>query len=210
MEVYSTEEQQEEAIKKFIKENWLVVLVGATLGLGGVYGWKYYNASQQAQQAADSDAYAAVVSELGKEGVDAVAKANEYRAGHDNKSYTVMLAMHAAKEAVKNKDFAEAQNQLKWAADNAQDISYKAVILTRLARVQAEQEKYDDALATLSFAFPESFVAQVEEIKGDIYFKQGNVEKARAAYQLAADNDGLTNNNGLQYKLDDLAQATPK
>ena len=210
MEIYSTEEQQEEAIKKAIKDNWLVVVVGATLGLGGVYGWRYYDASVKATQAAHSDAYAEVVEKVGQDGQDIVAMSNQYIDSHDNQSYTVMLAMYAAKEAVAKKDYTEASKQLKWAADNAQDKSFKAVVQIRLARVQAEMDQLDDALATLSGTFPESFKAQLEETKGDIYLKKGDKDKARMAYQAAADNDGLTGNNGLQFKLDNLALATPK
>jgi predicted negative regulator of RcsB-dependent stress response len=209
MEVYSTEEQQEEAIKKAIKDNWLVVVLGGAIGLGAVYGWRYYDASVLAKQEADSDAYTAIVEKVGKDDADVIALSNEYIKEAGNKSYTVMLAMVAAKEAVAKKDLDEAAKQLKWAVANSQDDSFKAVNLTRLARIQAEQEKYSDALATLGQSLPKSFTAQVEELKGDIYLKQGDADKARASYQLAADNEGLEGNNGLQFKLDNLAQATP-
>jgi predicted negative regulator of RcsB-dependent stress response len=209
MEVYSTEEQQEEAIKKAIKDNWLIVLVGAAIGLASVYGWRTYSANQLEQRGMASDAYNQVVEQAGKDDADVVALAKEYIDSHDNKSYTVMIALLAAKEAVAKKDMAEAVKQLQWAADNAQNDSLKAVCLTRLARVQIELQQYTEALATLSKPMPASFIAQIEELKGDVFLKQGDVEKARTAYQLAADNDGTQGNNGLQYKLDDLAQATP-
>ena len=38
MEIYSTEEQQVEAIKSFWKENGSQIIVGAVLGLGGFSG----------------------------------------------------------------------------------------------------------------------------------------------------------------------------
>ena len=209
MEVYSTEEQQEEAIKKAIKDNWLVVLIGAAIGLGGVYGWRYYDASVLATNAADSDAYTAIIEKVGKDDADVLALAKTYIDTHDNQSYTVMLAMLAAKEAVAKKDLAEAEKQLQWAVDNAQDDSLKAVNQVRLARVQVELEKFTEALVTLGKPMPASFTAQIEELKGDVYIRQGEADKARVAYQLAADSEGLDGNNGLQFKLDNLAQATP-
>ena len=209
MEVYSTEEQQEEAIKKAIKDNWLVVLIGAALGLGGVYGWRYYAASVIAQQAADSDDYNMIVEKATDANVDLVAQAKEYISSHDNKSYTVMMALVAAKNAVEKKDLDEAASQLSWAAKNSNQDSFKAVITVRLARVQVEQQKFDQALTTLTATLPASFTSQVEELRGDIYLRQGEADKARTAYQLAADHDGLEGNNGLQFKMDNLAQVAP-
>jgi predicted negative regulator of RcsB-dependent stress response len=210
MEVYSTEEQQEEAIKKAIKDNWLVVVIGAAIGLGGVYGWRYYDAMVIAEQAAASDAYDAIVEKANDDNHDLIGMAKQYIEKSDNKSYTVMLALTAAKKAIDKKNLAEGESQLSWALNNAQDDSFKAVIAVRLARVQAELQKHDEALATLANPLPASFTAQVEELRGDIYLKQGNTDKARSAYQLAADNDGLEGNNGLQYKMDNLAQVAPK
>lgn len=209
MEIYSTEEQQEEAIKKAIQENWKVVVFGTIIGLGSVFGWRQYSAHQLEVRGEQSDAYDEIVQKIGQDGTDIAALANEYVSTHDNKSYSVLLALHAAKDAVGNSNFDEAAKQLQFAADNAEDASIKAVSRVRLARVQIEQQKYDDALKSLGNQFPESFTAQVEELKGDVYVAQNNIDKARTAYQAAADNDGLTNNNGLQYKLDNLAIATP-
>ena len=56
MEIYSTEEQQEEAIKRFFRENGLALAIGIVAGLGGLYGWKAYNQNQitTAEKASDS------------------------------------------------------------------------------------------------------------------------------------------------------------
>lgn len=209
MEIYSTEEQQEEAIKKAIQENWKVVVLGAVIGLGGVWGWRSYDAHQIELKSKASDAYEKIVAELGKDGTDVSKLAQDFNAEHESNSYSVLLALHVAKAAVEKKDFAEAAKQLQWASDNAFDNGMKAISLIRLARVQVEQQKLDDALATLSTKLPESFTAQIEELKGDIYLLKGDSGKARVAYQTAADNDGLEGNNGLQYKIDNLAISAP-
>ncbi len=61
MEIYSTEEQQAEAIKRFFRENGTTIVVGAVLGLGGLYGWKAYNQSQIDSAEAASEAFTQVV-----------------------------------------------------------------------------------------------------------------------------------------------------
>ena len=58
-----------------------------------------------------------------------------------------------------------------------------------------------------SSPLPESFSAEVEEIKGDVYLLQNKAELARNAYQAAIAAGGLTNSPSLQMKLDDLATA---
>lgn len=210
MEIYSTEEQQEEAIKKAIQDNWKVVVLGTVIGLGSIFGWRQYSAHELEVRGQQSDAYDEIVQKVGQDDADFSALANEYIKNYENKSYTVLIALYAAKEAVGKSNFDEAIKQLSFAADNADDASIKAVSRLRLARVQVQQQKYDDALASLGNQFPEAFVAQVEELKGDVYLAQDNIDKARTAYQAAADKDGLTGNNGLQYKLDNLAIATPE
>ena len=40
MEQFATEEQQVEAIKRFWKEHGTAIIVGAALGLGGLWGWR--------------------------------------------------------------------------------------------------------------------------------------------------------------------------
>ena len=41
MDIYSTEEQQVDAIKQFWKDYGSSIIVGAVVGLGGLYGWNY-------------------------------------------------------------------------------------------------------------------------------------------------------------------------
>ncbi len=46
MEIYNSEEQQVEAIKRFWKENGTAIIAGVVLGLGGLYGWRYFQDQQ--------------------------------------------------------------------------------------------------------------------------------------------------------------------
>ena len=68
------------------------------------------------------------------------------------------------------------------------------------------QDWVDICLTTLSAKLPASFNADAEEVKGDIYFKQGKTELARSAYQAAIDDASDGTSPALQMKLDDLAQ----
>jgi predicted negative regulator of RcsB-dependent stress response len=201
MQELETEEQQIEAIKAFLKENGIAIVLGAVIGLGGLWGWRYYSSEQLASKEQASIAYQNVVEELAQDNAS-INSAVSFVSESDNSGYAVLAALQIAKEAVVREDFSEAAKQLKWAAENSDDV-LKSVANIRLSRVYKQQESYDEALAALANVSQPAFDAQVNEIKGDIYQKQGNVDKARAAY--SASIESKDNNALVQMKLDNLA-----
>ena len=204
MEIYSTEEQQAEAIKRFFRENGLSLALGVIVGLGGLYGWKAYNQNQITTAEQASDAYTKLV-----ESDSVLASADAFMSENKDTQYATLAAFVAAKEAVDAQNLDLANEKLSWIVTNVDNAQLKAIATTRLARVQIAQQQYDDALSTLNAPLPEAFNANVAELKGDIYTQQGNKEQARVAYQAAVDAGGLTSNPLLQIKLDDLAVTSP-
>ena len=204
MEIYSTEEQQAEAIKRFFRENGLSLALGVIVGLGGLYGWKTYNQNQITTAEQASDAYTKLV-----ESDSVLASADAFISENKDTQYATLAAFVAAKEAVDAQNLDLANKKLSWIVTNVDNAQLKAIATTRLARVQIAQQQYDDALSTLNAPLPEAFNANVAELKGDIYTQQGNKEQARVAYQAAVDAGGLTSNPLLQIKLDDLAVTSP-
>ena len=73
MELYDTEEQQVEAIKDWWKENGKAVIIGAVVGLGGLFGWRYYQDSVIQASEAASQSYTTVMNALQTKGADAQA-----------------------------------------------------------------------------------------------------------------------------------------
>ncbi|ESP92859.1 YfgM family protein [Pseudoalteromonas luteoviolacea] len=203
MEIYSTEEQQAEAIKNFFRENGTSLIIGAVLGLGGLYGWKAYNQNQISTAEASSEAYNTLI-----ESGEVLSKSDAFMADNADSNYSVLAAFVAAREAVEAGELEQAATKLTFVADTVKSPELKATALLRLARVQASQGNYDQALSTLSQPMPAGFTAQVAEVKGDIYLSQGEKSKAREQYQAAIDADGAKNNALLQIKLDDLAIAS--
>lgn len=201
MEQFATEEQQVEAIKRFWKDNGMAIVVGAVLGLGGLYGWRWYTDNQIASKEAASASYQTIVESLN---ADNTAQAKDFVAQSDS-GYAALTALQLAKVAVDNNDLAEATKQLELVVAKADSAVIKSVANLRLARVQAEQSSYDAALASLEKVTQEAFKAQVLEIKGDIFVKQNMLDKARAAYteSLTASAD----NRLVKMKLDNLAVA---
>ncbi|CAH9049633.1 hypothetical protein PSECIP111854_00279 [Pseudoalteromonas sp. CIP111854] len=204
MEIYSTEEQQAEAIKRFFRENGVSLALGIVIGLGGLYGWKAYNQSQIDSAEAASNAYSQFV-----ESDDVLASSESFVKENSDSNYAILAAFVAAKEATEKQQLDVAAQKLQWAADNVASMELKATALTRLARVQLAQQQFDQALATLNQSMPQSFEAQVAEIKGDIFLEQGDKAQAKSQYQAALDASTEGANTLLKIKLDDLATVQP-
>lgn len=206
MEIYSTEEQQVDAIKQFWKDYGSSILIGAVVGLGGLYGWNYYSDMKVAQAEEASQAFNQLTTQSPDEAA-MLAGAAEFAKNHDQKGYQALLDLILAKSAVDAKDYPKAEDALKKVIAAKPGASLDMIATLRLARVQAEQGQIGTAIATLDQVTEQAFVAQREELKGDFFARQGEVEKAKTAYQAAMDNGGVVTSPALKIKLDSLNQA---
>lgn len=203
MEQFATEEQQVEAIKRFWKEHGTAIIVGAVIGLGGLWGWRWYTDSQLEAQEAASTQYQMTVEKLGQEGanaeLDAFIKANS------DSGYAGIASLLAARQSVEDGDLDAAASHLNTVLTHADDARLKSISGIRLARVQLEMNQLDAALSTLNDINDDAFAAQVAEVKGDVYVRQNKMDDARMAYTSALEKNA--NNPLLQMKLDNLAVA---
>ena len=209
MEIYSSEEQQVEAIKRFWQQYGKAILGGVVLGLAALYGFRFYQAEQRgaAEQASVEFNQLALKRDAAAPTEDWLAQAQGYIDSGKGNNYAVLAALLAAKDAVTLQQYDKAEAQLSWVVTNSTTAEIKAVAQLRLARLQREQGKLDAALATINSTMPQSFTAIQAELKGDILLQADKPAEAKAAYQLAFDNAG-TNTQLLQIKLDELAHVT--
>ncbi|HEQ3589529.1 YfgM family protein [Vibrio harveyi] len=204
MELYDTEEQQVEAIKDWWKENGKAVIIGAVVGLGGLFGWRYYQDSVIQASEAASQSYTTVMNALQTKGADAQADIQAFIDSNKVKEYSVLAALQLAKVQVDAKDLSAALEQLKWAQSNTKDAALTPLISYRIARIEAEMGNFDAANAELGKVTDAAWTGRIAELRGDIALRQGDKEAAYAAYteaQQAADASPA-----LQMKLDDLAK----
>ncbi|GIU34731.1 tetratricopeptide repeat protein [Shewanella schlegeliana] len=206
MEIYSTEEQQVDAIKQFWKDYGTSVVVGAVVGLGGLFGWNYYSDHQVAQAEAASESFQALSSQNTADAA-MLAAADNFAKEHGQKGYQSLLELLVAKSAVEIGDLDKAQATLKNVIATNVDDSIVLIATMRLARVQAEQGQYATAITTLEQITDPASVAQRDELKGDFLVRQGETQKAKIAYQAAVENGGTMTSPTLQMKLDNLNKA---
>lgn len=204
MELYDTEEQQVEAIKDWWKENGKAVIFGAVIGLGGLFGWRFYQDSVTEAQEATSASYTTAMTALAAQGAEGETDVQQFIDSNKESEYAVLAAMQLAKVQVEAQQLDEALAQLKWAQSTTQDAALKPVLTYRVARVQAEQGDFDAALSELDTITESGWTGRVAELRGDIALRSGDKAGAYAAYTEAQQADDASQT--LQMKLDDLAK----
>lgn len=186
MDVYTTEEEQVEALKKWWKENGTSIVFGIVLGLAAVFGWRGWQEHKSAQAQAASELFQDVLTALRSDSPDkAESPAREIVKTYSNTGYAVPAQLVLAKMSVTDNKLDEAAAHLKQALAQSDSPALNLDIRLRLARVQAAKGNYDAALATLNVKDPGAFSPGYEELKGDILAGQGHAQDAYAAYEQA-------------------------
>lgn len=183
MEIYNNEDEQLDAVRSFFRDNGKAIIVGVVLGLGALFGWRYWQSHQQ-QTSADVSMFFDQTIEHSNNTVnlEAFIQANE-------NTYGVFAALKLAQEFVDKGDFAKAKQQLLWAQSHTKDDNLLPIVNLGLARVQLQEKQFDDALKTLDTVQKGGWFAQAQTIRGDILADKGDVKGAREAYSLASESD---------------------
>ncbi|MCP4884335.1 MAG: tetratricopeptide repeat protein [Flavobacteriales bacterium] len=198
MDVYTTEEQQVEAIKKWWRDNGKAVVLGAVIGLGALYGWRYFQAEQDLKMEKASDAYLEVIDAMQNKSA-ANSTAESFIQEHEG-PYASLIELQLAKASVENGNLIDAAKYLR-SVQSSEDKILSALATFRLARIEIEQGNLDSALSELNKISTPSWKAQVEALKGDIALKQGKIQDARRAFTASIE---LAANPVVQMKLDNL------
>ena len=201
-----TDEEQVEKLKAWLKENGLSIVFGIIIGVGGIGGYNYWNHWQETTAAEASRHFSQMIEALEAKDDDTVQRQAELLIDdYASTDYALMAQLALASSHVGNSEFDKAELALQQAVGIAADKPLAYIARTRLAAVQIQQERYDQALATLAFEFPQEFSARADELRGDAYALQGKVAEAIAAYRKAQSSvPGPANGEFLQQKLDDL------
>ncbi|WP_341501791.1 tetratricopeptide repeat protein [Gallaecimonas sp. GXIMD4217] len=201
MEIYSTEEQQVEAIKRFWREHGNAIVVGTVLGLAGIYGWRWYSNAQLEAQGQASEAYTQAVEALN---AGDQAKAEAFIKGDSAGHYQALMAATLAKSAVEAGELDKALGHLDQAINQSEDEQLKQIFTLRKVRILIAQDKGSDAESLLATVSGDAFKAEVAELKGDIALARQDYAAARQSYQAALDASEGQASSALELKLDQL------
>ena len=179
---YLTDEEQVDRLKNWWNENGTSVIVAIVLVVGGVAGWRWYDAEQTSEMEAASQAFDSYLEATG----DARTAMAEHMASQfGGSSYATFTRFYSVSEAVEAGDLAAAIETLREIADNAHPL-LQDIARIRLARLLVEQDDTDAALAVLTSVSSQGFRPRALELKGDIHLKDGDRGLAHEAYVAAA------------------------
>ena len=198
------EDQQVEQIKQFLREYGIWIGAGVVIGLGSLFGWRAYQSAQLETQQTRTAAYQQISEQL-QDGDAESLQAAQTQISELGGSHALVARLQLAQQLVQNGDLEQAASVLADAQEDAGDATLRAIVTTRLARVYLALGQYEQGLQALNQSLPASFNAQVSEVRGDIYYAQGNTEQARQAYQTAVDLGGGQSSPTLQMKFENLA-----
>ncbi|WP_455221295.1 YfgM family protein [Kaarinaea lacus] len=214
MEVYTTEEEQIAALKKWWKENWLSLFGGVLIGVGILAGGKYWIDTRNHHTESASVEYEAMMQSLARDQVEeASTRAATLLGQYADTPYAGLAALTMAKIKADKDDLVSAKSHLRWAIDNEQQVEVKTEAQIRLSRILLAEGNLDEALKLVDTIQLAPYKAVVEELKGDIYVAKGDMANARTAYTLAlAELNQSTSSSAprarsfVQMKLDDLGE----
>ena len=211
MDVHTAEAQRIEDIKKWWSENGLSVVLGLTLGVSGIFGWRYWQGESIERAEAASALYSDMIASLQNQNeTGAREAADKILADYENTTYGVFALMSLAGLAVADDDLDAAETNLRQALEQSGDASLSHVIRIRLVRVLISQDKLEQAGALVERQDKGEFAAGYDELLGDISIRQGDIEAAREAYQQAINKlrGGGRDVATLELKLNNIGQAS--
>ena len=205
---YETEEQELEALKKWLKENGPSLLLGLVIGVGGLFGWRYYLDYKTGHSAEASDRYQSLLQQVVSNKVDefTAVQADQLRKDFADTPYAALASLAQARSEHDNGNDEQAISHLDWVMKNAATPELEHTARLRMARILLAQNKLDEAGTILEKPYPDGFTAAYEELKGDLYVARGDTDKARIAYDKAI-SASTAGNRWLRLKRQDLGES---
>jgi predicted negative regulator of RcsB-dependent stress response len=206
-----SDQEQEELLRNWWRENWKWIAAGVVLGLGLLGGWQYWQVykTQRAERAAKL--YQDFQGAMSRGEADQAGRLlDDLAKDHASSAYTQQGRLLLAKQHADAGKYDEAIAQLRTVASETKDKELAQVARLRSARLLVQQGKHDDALKLLDVESAGSFTAQVRELRGDALFAKGDAAGARAEYAaaLAAGDDVQIDRATLELKLQEVGGDT--
>jgi predicted negative regulator of RcsB-dependent stress response len=210
VEDYLSEKEQWEWLRGQIRQNAPTVIAAIAVTAAALYGWRWWQAHQDAERVVASSKYTQILAALDQGNrTQAFTLMGELERAHAASPYADQARLLAARLYVESNQLDKGNTELTAVMQNSKDQDLALVARLRLARVQIAQGKAADALATLNGANPGAFAGRYHEVRGDAYFAKGDRATALTEYR-AAQAANLGGEAGLlNLKIADLAANAP-
>jgi len=204
---FLSEKEQLEQIREWWRENGWYLIGGLALGVLILFGWNRFNSYEDAQGEAASELFVELRQAIEDDAPgDARSLLAQLRENYPGSPYTDQAGLVVAVIRMDAGQMSGASDELRYVMEETSDPELSLIARLRLARVLAQQEEYDEALATLDVESG-GFSGRYNEVLGDIHVELGDLVSARAAYTAAliTEESNLVDRNLVQMKLEELS-----
>lgn len=204
---YLTDDEQLEHVKRLVVEYGPWILGAVAIALFTLFGMRYFQ-EHRTQRALAADSEFTQMSMAIERGDRATTRrlAEMLTKDFPDSPYADQARLMLARVALEDGQNAQAIVPLTDVMEHSKDSELRRIARLRLARVQIDMGKPDDALKTLSAGEPGSFAASYHEIRGDAYVAKKDLTQAVSEYKaaLGAGPDGSPQSSILVLKIADL------
>ena len=180
------EQEQLDALKAFWNRFGTLItttLLVAVTAYAGWLGWQWYQRDQGYKAGAMFDELERAVQAKDAERAGRIAA--DLRQRYPGTAFAGQGALAAARIQFEQGQADAARARLQWAAESGKPEELQAVARLRLAGLDLQAGKPDDALTQLAAIKVPAFAPLAADRRGDALLAQGKVEEAKAAYQEA-------------------------
>jgi len=171
---YSEAEQYERA-KEWIRINGLWIVAGVAIGALSLGGWRWYQERRVTQAENAAARYEEMLEAFARnDRTRGMMIVDDLNREYSWTPYAPMSTLLAARFQVEANELDKAATSLRSVMDDAPDDEMRLIARIRLARVQATQGKYDQALATLKVDEPGDFDTRLADARGDVLLAKGD------------------------------------
>jgi len=208
VEIYNSEEEQIDALKRWWRENGRSVVAGITIGIAAIIGWNLWQTHKDNQALEASALFQQLLSAIEQKQNERAEKlSTRVNDLYASTPYAVYGGLFLAKLKTDAGDSAAAREALEEAIAATDDANLKHVARIRLIRLMlanAEAEAALQMIAEVDMGKAGQFEGNYQELKGDCYVALNRSAEALTAYQRAV---ALGNRTPfLQMKMEDLAE----
>jgi predicted negative regulator of RcsB-dependent stress response len=206
--IYETDDEKVEAIKKWWKENGVSVVLGVVIGLGAVFGWRYWTSYTDSRAQAASGLFEQLVANADAGKAQAARRqAEAIQADYGSTAYAPLASLVRARVELDAGNTAAARSALEQAMKNAPDPAVADIAALRLARLLVSTGALEEADSVISqHEGSVGFAGDFAAVRGDIAAARGRTAEARKAYQSAIEL-GAADPQLLRLKVENLPPA---
>jgi predicted negative regulator of RcsB-dependent stress response len=200
--------EQSERVRRWFERNGGSIVIGILTAVALIWGYQAWQGGKERQKQQASLAYDALATAIAdKKDADVPKLAANLRNEFADSTYAALGSLAEAAYHLEQNKIDLAIEALKYAQSRGQSSDVQHVASMRLGRLLLAKGDFAGALAAVEKIPDATYVAALQELKGDIYQRQGKLKEAFKAYDAALTATDLASpgRSTLQMKRDNLS-----